>query len=240
MSINNKKVLCTICARGGSKGVINKNIKILDGLPVICYSLNLIKKSKYIDDYVISTDSEEIIKIVKEYDFKVEFKRPKELAGDKISRLDVVKHAVKWKETHESTKFDIIVDLGVATPLKSHDDLDRCLEVLENKNCSNVISVTPSSRNPYYNMVERVDDKIKIVKTVSGHLTDRRDAPPVYDLNDGFNVWNYDILFSNQPQFNEKTEVYIMPPERSIDIDEEIDFIIAESYIKYNQTRNSQ
>ena len=224
-----KKILVTICARGGSKGVKNKNIKELNGKPLICYSLDILNKSKLIDDYIISTDSEQIIKVVKDYGFKVNFKRPCELAKDKVSRIDVVRHAVRWIDENMNKKFDIIVDLGVATPLKNEDDLDNSIRLLVDNDYTNVFSVTPASRNPYYNMVEKINGKVCKVKDLSYKLTDRRDAPKVYNMNDGFNVWWSKTLFSKTPQFNEKTGMYVMPAERSVDIDEPIDFRIAEA-----------
>ena len=223
-------ILAVICARGGSKGVKNKNIRKLNGKPLICYSLDLLKETKYIYDYIISTDSSDIIKIIEKYGFKVEFKRPDYLALDKISRIEVIRHAVKWLEKKQK-KYDIIVDIGVATPLKTSVDMDNCVELLVDKAADNVLSVAPSARNPYYNMVEERNGKVKKVKDI-GQLKDRRDAPKVYDMNDGFNVWKNKVIFSDSPQFNKKTKIYVMPRERSVDIDEEIDFVIAEALIK--------
>ena len=130
-------VLATICARGGSKGVKNKNIRLLCGKPLIIYSLDLIKKSKYIDDYIISTDSDDIIDIVERYGIEIEFKRPKELADDKTSRIDVIRHAVEWVKNNRKKKFDIVADLGVATPLKNLNDLDSSIELLVDSNANN-------------------------------------------------------------------------------------------------------
>lgn len=225
-----KTILAVICARGGSKGVINKNIRELNNKPLICYSLDILKKSKYIDDYIISTDSTKIINVIKKHGFKIEFQRPDHLALDKVSRIEVIKHAVDWVFEKKKT-YDIIIDIGVATPLKSVEDMDNCIKLLVDEEAGNIISVTPCSRNPYYNMVEESNGKVTKSKNI-GQIKDRRDAPNVYDMNDGFNVWRYSTLLSQNPQFNEKTKMYIMPRERSVDIDEEIDFDIAETIIK--------
>lgn len=225
-------VLATICARGGSKGVKNKNIRLLGEKPLIQYSLDLISGSRYIDDYVISTDSEEIIEVVKTLGFRIDFVRPSELAGDKVSRIDAIRHAVEWKEKKLKERFDIIIDFGVATPFKSVKDADGSLEMLIECKAENVFSVSPSARNPYYNMVEIIDDTVRTVKQLDEHITDRRDALKVFDMNDGFNVWMRDTLFTKSPQFNKNTKIFIMPRERSVDIDEEIDFAIAETLLK--------
>ncbi|MHB8110081.1 MAG: acylneuraminate cytidylyltransferase family protein [Syntrophorhabdaceae bacterium] len=225
-----KSILATVCARGGSKGVKGKNIRILCRQPVIKYTLDLLKDSSIIDDYIISTESDLIIDVVKNAGFAVRFKRPAELAGDKVSRIEPIQHAVTWIEKEDKKHFDIIVDLGVATPLKSVEDMENCIKLAIDSDADNVLSACPSSRNPYYNMVEIIDSRVKIVKEIRT-ISDRRDAPIVFDLNDAFNVWKHDVLFRENCQFNDTTKLFIMPRERSIDIDEEIDFILAEFFM---------
>ena len=226
------KILITVCARGGSKGVKNKNIELLNNKPIISYSLDIINTLDFIDDYVISTDSEEIINVVKKYGFKINFKRPKKLAQGKVSRIDVIKHAVEWMEKNNKIKYDIVIDLGVATPLKNSTDVKNAIDLFFKKKASNVISVTPSSRNPYYNMLEVINDKIKKVKTHKQKITDRRDAPKVYSMNDGIYIWKKEVLFSKSPLVNNNTSLYVMPAERSVDIDEEIDLLLAKALIE--------
>lgn len=225
-------ILATICARGGSKGVKNKNIRLLAGKPLIQYSLELVKQSQLIDEYIVSTDSEAIMDIVKKSGYEIRFKRPDELAGDKVSRIEPIRHAVKWVEHNLQKKFDIIIDFGVATPLKNVEDVDNSLKLLVDSGASNILSVTPCHRNPYFNMVEQIEGKVTKVKQLPQRINDRQSAPQVFDMNDAFNVWRYDVLFSDQPQFNANTKIFIMPRERSIDIDEEMDFTIAEALVK--------
>lgn len=227
-----KKILVTICARGGSKGVKNKNIKSIAGKPLISFSLDLVKQSKIIDEYIVSTDSEDIMKVVQDYGFKILFKRPEELAGDKIARLDVIRHAFLWAEEYFKTKFDVIIDLGVASPLKSIEDMEGVIKMLVDENAQNVFSVCDAARNPYFNMVEIVDGKVSKVKKIDQGITGRQMAPHVYDMNDAFNAFIPNVLKSNSPQFNERTKIFVMPRERSIDIDEEIDFSIAELFLQ--------
>jgi CMP-N-acetylneuraminic acid synthetase len=222
-----KLILATICARGGSKGVKNKNIRLLKNKPLIEYSLEIINQSSLIDGYIVSTDSDDIINVVKRLGFKIEFKRPSYLAGDNISRIEAIKHAVLWKEKTERRKYDFIADIGVATPLKTSSDLDEAVILCIDGKADNVFSVCPCARNPYFNMVEVIDGKVKLVKE-NLEITTRQQAPMVYEMNDGFNIWSHDSLFSDNPQFKDSTKIYIMPRERSIDIDEEEDFRIAE------------
>ncbi|PIW70465.1 MAG: flagellar modification protein B [Ignavibacteriales bacterium CG12_big_fil_rev_8_21_14_0_65_30_8] len=226
-----KKILATICARGGSKGVKNKNIRLLNGIPLIAYSLNVAKSSSLVDNYVVSTDSDEIISVVRNLGYKVGFKRPDELAGDNVSRIDAIQHAVRWMEKNNETKYDIIADLGVATPLKSVEDLDNSIRLCIDNDFENVFSVCPCIKNPYFNMVEVINDRVKLVKEYY-EIKTRQKAPKVYEMNDGFNVWIPKALFSSNPQFNKTTSIYVMPRERSVDIDEEQDFSIAEAILK--------
>ncbi len=225
-------ILATVCARGGSKGVKNKNIRPLGGKPLIYYTLDILRDTNMIDDYVISTDSKSIINLVIQYGFEVHFKRPAHLAHDKVPRIEAVRHAVHWMEQHFGKKWDIIVDLGVATPLKTAYDVENAIKLLVNENASNVISVTYPERNPYYNMIEVVNGMPKLVKEPPLRITDRRDAPRVFSMNDAINVWWRDVLFSSSPMFNKDTKLYVMPRERSIDIDDEFDFMIAECIVK--------
>lgn len=225
---NGHRIIATVCARGGSKGVKNKNIRMLAGKPMICHTLDILRASTLIDNYVISTDSDDIITIVQQYGFDIYFKRPPELAGDKVSRLDPIKHAVQWMEKEKQLNIDIVVDLGVATPLKNLEDVETSIRLLVDQKASNVFSVTPSERNPYYNMVEVVDMSVRLVKTPVHTITDRRDVPAVYNMNDGVNVWWKNVLFAENSLFLQKTMIYSMPRERSIDIDEEFDFLLAE------------
>ena len=206
----------------------DKNIRRLNNKPVICYTLDILKSSRLIDAYVISSDSDKIIKVAQNYGCKVNFKRPKRLAQDKVGRIEAIRHAVKWVENDKKAEYEIIVDLGVATPLKTVQDFENCLKLLIDQGAANVFSVSLAQRNPYYNMVEIKNNKVEIVKKLSKEITDRRDAPVVYSLNDGINAWRRSALFSKQPFFSTGTKAYVMPRERSIDIDEELDFKIAE------------
>lgn len=229
-----KKILATICARGGSKGVKHKNIKPLGGKPLIEYSLEIATASELVDKYIVSTDSDVIIDKVKELGYKIEFERPAHLAGDEVSRIDAIQHAVNWVEETYSEHYDYIVDLGVATPFKSLEDLEGAIKLCIDSEVENVFSVCPSIKNPYFNMVEEENGVVQLVK--DSDSTARQQAPEVYEMNDGFNVWERRTLFAENPQFNPTTKMYIMPRERSIDIDEQEDFVMAE--FKLNQDKN--
>ena len=229
----NYKILCTICARGGSKGIPAKNKKIISGEPLIVYTIEVAKGCNYIDDYIISTDDDDIIKIANTYNIPTPFKRPKYLCKSNVSRIDAVVHAVKWLEKNWGKNYDIIVDLSVTSPLRIVKDIISAIELLVNEKADNVFSVSPAYRNPYYNMVEDVNGKIRKVKKLNEKITKRQDAPVVYDMNDSINVWWKDILFKNRSNLNDNTKIYVMPRDRGIDIDDYFDLEIASLILRF-------
>ena len=169
----NYKILCTICARGGSKGIPEKNKKIISGKALIAYTIEVAKECNYIDDYIISTDDEDIIKIANKYNIPAPFKRPKYLCKSNVSRIDAVVHAVKWVEKNWEKNYDIIVDLSVTSPLRIVKDIKNAIELLVNGKADNVFSVSAAYRNPYYNMVENVNGKIRKIKELNEKITKR-------------------------------------------------------------------
>ena len=235
----NYKILCTICARGGSKGISGKNRKIIAGKPLIAYTLDVAKKCDYLDDIIVSTDDDEIIKIIEDYNISAPFKRPKYLSGDNVSKIDVIRHATCWAESNWRKKYDIIIDLSVASPLRTVKDVKNLIKKLVNEKADNVFSVSPAYRNPYYNMVEIVEGKVSLVKKPKNKLNDRRGAPIVYDMNDSMNVWWKKILLEKDTTFNDNTKAYIMPRHQGVDIDEPFDLLIFSLIIKnYEKFKN--
>ncbi len=231
-------ILCVIPARGGSTGLPGKNIKQLMGKPLIAYTIEQAKKSKYIDRVIISTEDEQIAWVSKNYDAEVPFKRPGELAQDKSGMIDVLLHAMKWMEDEAAFKFDILVLLHVTTPLRNTEDIDNCIELLVEKNADNVFSVTKACRNPYFNMVEvGSDNKVRLVK--GGSFVTRQSSPEVFDMNSSIYAWWKETLRTKKGLFLEKTRIYLMPRERSIDIDEQLDFRIAEMLLRDGQNHKT-
>ena len=221
------KILCIICARGGSKGIPGKNKVVVAGKPLIAYTLEAAKECDYFDDVIVSTDDEEIMNIACDYSVPAPFKRPEHLSKDDTSKIDVIRHAVEWVENNWHKKYDIVVDLSVVSPLRTVEDIKNSIELLVNEKADNVFSVSPPYRNPYYNMVEIIDKKVKLVKEPPKKLTRRQDAPIVYDMNDSIYVWWKKILFEKDTTFNDNTKIYIMPRHRGIDIDESFDLLVV-------------
>lgn len=229
------KILAVIPARGGSKGVPNKNIKELLGKPLIAYTIEQARNSQYIDRTVVSTDSPAIADIAVSYGAEVPFLRPEELATDQSGTIDVLVHAIDWLEKNENYKFDILVLLHATTPLREPEDIDHSIELLVENGAENVFTVTEAHRNPYFNMVEIRNNKVGLVK--KGNYVTRQTAPEVFDMNSSIYVWWKDIFKKNKSVILENSRIYIMPKTRSVDIDDAFDFKIAEMLLT-DQGRN--
>lgn len=221
--------LCTICARSGSKGVANKNIRKLLGKPLLTYSISQAKKSNLFQAIAVSSDSDEILDIANKWGVDYLVKRPLNLATDKAPKVPVIQHALQIVEKLSQQYFDVIVDLDATSPLRNISDIKNVVSMLEVKRVSNVITGTPARRSPYFNMVEL---NSKGVVQLSKHLLKpifcRQDAPACYDLNASIYAWQREALINHQTIFNKDTLLYIMPEERSIDIDSELDFKFVE------------
>ena len=222
-------ILCTICARGGSKGVKNKNIKEINNKPLIAYTIEQAKESKMFEHIVVSTDSNDIAKISKEYGAEVFFKRSQEMSNDTAGKLDVIKDAFVRSEKYYNTKFDYLIDLDATAPLRDIKDIQQSFQQFIDNNNDNLITAMPSRRSPYFNLVE-IDDnnKIHLSKILDNKILRRQDAPKSYDMNASIYIWKREIILKEESLFLDKTGLYIMPEERSIDIDSELDFKFVE------------
>lgn len=221
------KIIAIIPARGGSKALPRKNVKLLLGKPLIAYTIESALKSKYVNKVVVSTEDEEIAEIAKLYGAEV-IKRPKELAKDESPTIDVIFHAINALKVENS---DLIVLLQPTSPLRTAEDIDNAIEFFLNNECESVISVCEVEHPPYW------DFKIE-----GGHLKPlfgeeylrmrRQDLPKVYVPNGAIYVSTPENLRRYKSFYCSKTIPYIMPPERSIDIDNEIDFMLAELLVR--------
>jgi CMP-N,N'-diacetyllegionaminic acid synthase len=226
-------ILCTICARGGSKGVKNKNIKELNGKPLIAYTIEQAKESGLFEHIVISTDSDDIANVAQECGAEVFFKRSSEMASDTAGKLDVIKDAFKRSEEYYSKTFDYLIDLDATAPLRSVEDIINSFKQFKKDNNENLITAMPSRRSPYFNLVEQDrNGKVYLSKKLDDAVVRRQDAPKSYDMNASIYIWKRDIILNENSIFLKKTGLYVMPEERSIDIDTELDYKFVEFLMK--------
>ena len=222
-------IICTICAKSNSIGLKNKNLKKISGKPLINYTLDHAKKINIFNDLIISTDSKKIENIcLKEGFFSIGM-RPKHLSNSTVSKINVIRHAVHRYEKLTNKSADIIVDLDITSPLRNNSDILKSLEIFKKNNSNNLFSVCKSRKNPYFNMIEINKKKVSLVKSKNKRIYSRQKAPSVYEMNASIYIWKRSCLFSKNPLFNKKTNIYEMPFNRSIDIDDINDF----NYVKF-------
>jgi CMP-N,N'-diacetyllegionaminic acid synthase len=228
-------ILITICARGGSKGVKNKNIRELAGKPLIAHTIAVAKKWGKAKRIVCSTDSERIAEIAKNHGADVPFIRPISLATDTSGKIPVIRHCTKFCEDIFNEKYDLIVDLDVTNPIRTIMDLDNCLTIFNDKNPDVLLSVVESRKNPYFNMLElNKNGFANICKKPDTHILRRQDTPSIYDANASIYFYNPKFLFNenNNSVFStEKIAIYVMDNISAFDIDSELDFKIIEFLI---------
>lgn len=225
-------ILCTICARGGSKGVKNKNIRPIAGLPLIAHTINQAKECGLFKHIVISTDSDEIASTAQKYGAEVFFKRDSALASDTAGKLAVIRDALLKSQEYYKHKFDYIIDLDATSPLRLPSDINQAFEQFMRDDNDILITATPSRRSPYFNLIEEIDGKINLSKTLPNQILRRQDAPATYDMNASIYIWKSLVLLNNDTLFLPKTGLYVMPTNRSIDIDDELDFMIVEHILR--------
>lgn len=223
-----KKILAIIPARGGSKGVPRKNIKNLFGKPLIAWTIEEANKSKYIDACIVSTEDEEIKQVAEKFGGSVPFLRPAELAKDDTPSIDTVLHVVD-----KMPDYDYIVLLQPTSPLRIVDDIDGAIEFCIERQSKSAVSVTTVPHSPYwmYTLNEK-NEMSAVLKMPAEKFYRRQNLPEVYQLNGAVYVTEKEFLQKNRGFIDSKTLGYIMPSERSADIDTPIDFLFVETLLK--------
>ncbi len=221
------KILCVICARKGSTNIKNKNLKFFLGKPLILHTINVALKSGIFDKIVVSSDSNKILKLSQKHVHYC-IKRPKNISGSYSPKILAIKHALIKSEAEYKTKFNLIFDLDVTAPLRKVIDLLKSLKTFKTKKADMLFSVCKSRKNPYFNMVEVKNSKVKLIKKPSKAIFARQKAPKIFDINASIYIWKRKSLLNLTSFYSGKTSFYEMPLERSIDIDSLYDWKIAE------------
>ncbi len=228
-----KKIICSICAREGSKGVKKKNLKLLLGKPLIAYSVIAAKEANIFSHIAVSSDSDEILQVAKEYGADILIKRPDHLAQDESPKMGVIKHCFLESEKTTGETFDYVVDLDATSPLRNSRDIIECVNLLIHSDCENVITAMPARRSPYFNMVELDENGVaQLSKKFPKPIFRRQDCPKCYDMNASIYAWKRESLLNNESVFLKDTRLHVMPEERSYDIDTPVDFKIVELLMK--------
>lgn len=221
------RILAVIPARGGSKGIYKKNIKNMCGKPLISYTIEAAIKSKYIDRVIVSTDDIEIGEVSIKYGGEVPFYRPKELAGDNVPTIDcIIDLLIKLRE-NEGYKPDYVALLQCTSPLRNETHIDEAIELLLNSESKGIVAVNEVECNPYWTNVIK-DGKLEYLLEEGKKITKRQDLPKVYSVNGSMYIVKTDVILNEKTLEPENSLAYVMEKEASIDIDELLDFKIAE------------
>ena len=222
-----KKVLAVIPARGGSKRLPNKNILSLKGKPLISWTIEEANKSKYIDKVIVSTDSQEITEISKEFNADVPFVRPEYLSNDSANSISVIKHAIEFYKN----KYAYVVLLQPTSPLRKVTDIDNSIELL-NEHVQSVVSVVKCEHSPLWSNTLPKDSSLK--NFIDFDIKNKRsqDLPDYFRLNGAIYVAKISYMNHNNGFFGDNSKAYIMSQDSSVDIDNQIDFLFAEFLIQ--------
>jgi len=217
-----RRFLAVVPARGGSKGVPRKNVRMLAGKPLIAWTIEQAAQSCYIDRVIVSSEDEEICQVAKDSGADVPFVRPAELASDTAAGVDVLCHAVE----NAGRDYDYVVLLQPTSPLRKSSDIDEAIERCVERAVTSVVSVAEATKSPYW--MYQMKEGGELTPFVENAASNRQQLPQSYALNGAVYVLEVAALLGSRRIIDEQTLGYVMPAERSYDIDSETDFLICE------------
>jgi len=231
------EILITLCARGGSKGIPGKNIRNINGKPLIAYSIDHANSfsEKHNADITLSTDSLDIRDVAKSFGLETEYVRPDSVSLDNTGKMETILHVLNFEESYSKKKYDFILDLDISSPLRNLDDLLIGFEKIKaDQDALNLFSVNHANRNPYFNMVEQKSDGYYgLVK--KGDFLTRQSAPAIYELNASFYFYRRNFFEQSTPKtISERSLIHVMN-HICFDLDHPIDFDFMEFLITNNK-----
>ena len=226
----NKKIIAIIPARGGSKGIPNKNIVDLCGKPLIQYSIDAAQNSKYIDKVIVSTDSEKIAEVSRKCGANVPFLRPESISGDVARSSEVVIHGIDFLKENYGDEYDYVILLQPTSPLRTAKHIDKAIELCINSDSSSLVSVKEVNENPII-MRTIENNKLNEVLKFDGDNLRRQDLPKFYIFNGAIYITTVDFIKDNMVFVDDNTLPFIMEEQVSIDIDNMIDLKVVEYII---------
>lgn len=237
--INGKNIIAVIPARAGSKGLPGKNIRELCGKPLIAWSIEAGLGSKYIDEVMVTTDSEEIARIAKALGASVPFIRPAELANDKSSSFDVIKHALNYYASERRKTFEYVVLLEPTSPLRDKDDIDMAIEqLLSTPEASAVVGICKTeSQHPAFLVRKDENNYLVGYENKDMKVLRRQEISDVYFFEGSVYVSNTNALLTHQSFYHDRTLGYEVPKWKSLEIDDIDDFVMVEAIMKYRRVK---
>lgn len=226
------EIMALIPARGGSKGVPRKNLRLLHGKPLIAWTIEKAKACSLLKRVIVSTDDDEIAATAKSYGAEVPFLRPAEHAQDQTPDLPVYRHALSWLQENDHYQPDIVVWLRPTVPLRAVDDITKAIRVLTESDFDSVRSVCRSAHHPYWMKRLEGEQLVSFVDGIDETQFIRQALPPVYLLNGAVDVISCQKVAEHTTLFGQNIGGYVMPEERSVDIDTEHDFKTIEMLLQ--------
>lgn len=222
--------LITILARGKSKGLPVKHLKLLAGKPLIQWTFEQAQEWGP-TSIACSSDDANILEMAAKMEIDV-MERPEELAEDDTPKLAAIRHAWRTMEERTGLRYDMVIDLDGTNPMRNREDIDSCYSMMRRKSPETIVSAVKSRRNPYFNIAEIQNGKVRICK--GGDVFCRQSAPQCFDLNSSIYVYSRRFLKddSKLSPITDNTKLYVMPDEAFCDIDNELDFKIVEMFYK--------
>jgi CMP-N-acetylneuraminic acid synthetase len=221
-----------IFARGGSKGVPGKNIRNLCGKPLLAYSIMAAQNIDEISRVFVSTDDGNIADIGIKYGAEI-ISRPPELAQDNSPEWLAWLHAIEQLES-QGESFDQFISLPTTSPLRSKNDIIKCMNLLDEQT-DIVVTMTETSRSPYFNMVREKNNYVKLLIEGEEIYSRRQDVPTAYDMTTVAYVTRPEFVKNNNKIFDGRVKSVLVPRDRAIDIDDEVDFRVAEMLMREKQ-----
>jgi CMP-N-acetylneuraminic acid synthetase len=225
-------IIAFIFARGGSKGIKNKNLLKFNNTTLLGHAISQAKKSKYIKKIFVSTDSKKIAAKAIIYKAEVPFLRPKNLAKDNSPEILSWKHAIIFLKNKLNINPEYIVSIPTTSPLRNVSDIDKCIQKAIKNKLDMVFCVSKSQKNPFFNILIKKNNKLKVIENKK-NITRRQDAPECFDMTTVCYVFKPDYIIKNSNFFRGNTGFVEIPKERSIDIDSYFDYKII-NLIKKN------
>jgi CMP-N-acetylneuraminic acid synthetase len=232
------KAIAFIFARGGSKGLPGKNIRPLVGKPLIAWSIEHAIAVKRIERVLVSTDSEEIAAVARNFGAEVPFIRPADLARDDSPEWLAWRHALNYLLETTGALPEVMVSVPTTAPLRLPIDIENCLDEFEKGDADMVITVTEAHRSPYFNMVkDNTDGTVGLVNPPQSAIARRQDAPVVYDMSTVCYVVRPEFVMTHNAIFEGRVKAVHVPTERAIDIDTLLDFQMAEYFLNKREQK---
>lgn len=235
---NRMEVVALICARGGSKGLPGKNIRLLGGRPLIAWAIAQAAEVPRIGRIIVSTDSEQIAAVAREAGAEVPFMRPEELARDDSPEWLAWRHALNYLKESSGAFPDALIVTPATAPLRSRADVESCLDCFAEGDADVVFTVTEARRSPYFSMVKcDADGRVSLVIPPPEAVFRRQDAPAVYDITPVAYVARPEYVMSKVGLFAGRARIVHVPAERAVDVDTLLDFEIAECLLSKQSIR---